>query len=397
MSKDTSRYVFIPVDCHEVRDTKTSFKKLCRACVPSAASTELITEMQSMQTKQHQQQTKSNGFGLSKLTNNSSKITRKKSNLSSHAEHYPHTASSAPNTTVSTSSGFFKQIQESRWFEQLQLIMNISNLVVDRMEEGASVMISLEEGWDLTTQVTSLAELWCDPYYRTIEGFSVLVEREWVSIGHRFSRRSNHTIDDQTGFAPVFLQFLDCVHQSLNQYPNAFEFNEFYLEFLAYHYVSNRFKTFLLDSELERVQFGLLNGAEFASSRNAAKKEFSLHTNVNHTQAISIPTNTSCIWQYILKVHYNSAKFFNFNYQPNMYTSLRPSSELYKLKLWKYYTKETLCTGPLYDLDLLTIGNLNNNNNSSGKVAATTPNSANNTNNQVNRKKKIVNLMLLLF
>lgn len=33
---------------------------------------------------------------------------------------------------------------------------------------------------------------------------------------------------------------------------------------------------------------------------------------------------------------------------------------MYKLKLWRYYTKETLCTGPLYDLDLISIGNLNN-------------------------------------
>lgn len=32
---------------------------------------------------------------------------------------------------------------------------------------------------------------------------------------------------------------------------------------------------------------------------------------------------------------------------------------LFKLKLWSYYTRENLCTGPMYDLDLLAIGNLN--------------------------------------
>jgi hypothetical protein len=253
--------------------------------------------------------------------------------------------------TISNGSlGFFKQIQDSKWFDQLQVIINLANLIVERIEESSSVMLSLEDGWDLTCQVSSLSQLLLDPYYRTIEGFCVLIEREWLSMGHRFSRRSNQTVDDQTGFSPLFLQFLDVVYQCLSQNPVAFEFNEFYLEFLAYHYVSNRFKTFLLDSELERLKFGILSELN-KKQDNSSSFSYSL--------ANSISSNTTCIWQYILKVHYNSAKFFNFNYQPNICKTLRPSAELYKLKLWRYYTKETLCTGPVYDLDLTTIGNLN--------------------------------------
>ena len=239
---------------------------------------------------------------------------------------------------------------------------------MEKMEDSASVMVALEDGWDLTSQVSSIAQLLLDPYYRTIEGFSVLVEKEWLAMGYRFTRRNNHTVDDQTGFAPVFIQFLDVIHQCLIQFPNAFEFNEFYLEFLAYHSVSNRFKTFLLDSELERFNFGLLTQTNRGATQNfnepSANLFSNLHTHVTFTQASSIPSNVTCIWQYILKVHYNSAKFFNFNYQPNMYGSLKPSSSLFNLKLWRYYTNETLCTGPVYDLDLLTIGNLNYSNNS---------------------------------
>jgi hypothetical protein len=116
------------------------------------------------------------------------------------------------------------------------------------------VLVHCSDGWDRTSQLTSLAMLLLDPFYRTLRGFAVLIEKEWVAMGHQFRTRCGHTA---RGFwsgqcAPVFLQWLECVWQVQRQNPTAFEFSERLLVFLAEHVYSCRFGTFLFDCERER-------------------------------------------------------------------------------------------------------------------------------------------------
>ena len=71
----------------------------------------------------------------------------------------------------------------------LVFAVQVAGAVTDLMDiQGSSVLLCLEEGWDLTCQVASLAQLCLDPFYRTIEGFRTLVEKEWVLAGHRYCR-----------------------------------------------------------------------------------------------------------------------------------------------------------------------------------------------------------------
>ncbi len=85
-----------------------------------------------------------------------------------------------------------------------------------------------------------------DSYYRTIEGFQILVQREWIAFGHKFGDRCGHGVgaNDTNERSPVFLQWLDCIYQLFIQNPVAFEFNEMFLVRQICFFFSNKSKYF---------------------------------------------------------------------------------------------------------------------------------------------------------
>ncbi|KAG7092604.1 hypothetical protein E1B28_008947 [Marasmius oreades] len=179
-------------------------------------------------------------------------------------------------------------LRRSGWLRHLSIVLEGINIITRNVHVNSShVLIHCSDGWDRTSQLSSLTQLCLDPFYRTIRGFEILIEKDWLSFGHKFLDRSGHLSSEkffvsppetnsgntgaeaaqgflasmQNRFAsqshiketsPIFHQFLEAVRQIQRQAPERFEFNERFLRQLYYHLYSCQFGTFLFNTEKER-------------------------------------------------------------------------------------------------------------------------------------------------
>uniref|UniRef100_A0A8C4Z4Z7 Myotubularin n=1 Tax=Gadus morhua TaxID=8049 RepID=A0A8C4Z4Z7_GADMO len=202
-------------------------------------------------------------------------------------------------------SHWLSSLESTHWLEHIKLVLAGAIRVADKVSGGKSVVLHCSDGWDRTAQLSSLAMLMLDSHYRTLRGFEVLIEKEWLSFGHKFASRighgdKNHADQDRS---PIFVQFIDCVWQMTKQFPTAFEFNERLLATVLEHLYSCRFGTFLFNCESMRE----LN---------------------------EVRSKTVSLWSY---VHSSSTRYLNPFYTPESGRVLYPVASMRHLELWVSY------------------------------------------------------------
>ncbi|XP_031979666.1 myotubularin-related protein 8 isoform X1 [Corvus moneduloides] len=152
-------------------------------------------------------------------------------------------------------SDFLTGLENSGWLRHIKAVMDAGVFLAKAVrEERVSVLVHCSDGWDRTAQVCSLAGLLLDPFYRTFKGFMVLIEKEWIAMGHKFSHRCGHLDGDPKEVSPVFTQFVECVWQLMQQFPCSFEFNERFLLEIHDHVYSCQFGNFLGTCHKEREE-----------------------------------------------------------------------------------------------------------------------------------------------
>ncbi|KAJ3109796.1 hypothetical protein HDU97_000026 [Phlyctochytrium planicorne] len=81
-------------------------------------------------------------------------------------------------------------LDKSGWLKHVKGVMEGASMIVQNVHIlNNPVLVHCSDGWDRTAQLCSLSEMCLDPYYRTFKGFQVLIEKEWVSFGHKFRDR----------------------------------------------------------------------------------------------------------------------------------------------------------------------------------------------------------------
>ena len=206
-----------------------------------------------------------------------------------------------------TNKTFWSQFESTGWLDFIMITIKRATEISKLVSDGNNVLIHCSDGWDRTPQLVTISQVLLDPYYRTFMGFAVLIEKDFLSFGHQFAKRSGITPKKNEGEnerSPIFLQFLDCIYQLLIQFPTEFEFNPDYLLFIAKYYNVNVFGTFMFNNEEERV-------------KNNARE------------------TTPSIWTYLLN---NKGKYTNPLYSANNSKRIiTPNYAYYSYKLWTSY------------------------------------------------------------
>jgi Leucine-rich repeat (LRR) protein/GTPase SAR1 family protein len=155
----------------------------------------------------------------------------------------------------------------ARWQQLIKELLDAAQQIAVLLMMGDSVLLHHSVSCDLDYCVSSLAQLILDGYYRTITGFAVLIEKDWVSYGYAFTHKIGHAREtDEFGEqSPSFQIFMECVWQLLLQYPMHFQFNEDLLIYILDSLYSCKFGTFLANSDRERSALRLYTPCVWAS------------------------------------------------------------------------------------------------------------------------------------
>ena len=81
-------------------------------------------------------------------------------------------------------------LRNSGWLNHIANMIEGTEMVARAVGLGGShILLHCSDGWDRTAQVSALAQIMLDPQYRTLEGFITLVQKDFLSFGHKFRER----------------------------------------------------------------------------------------------------------------------------------------------------------------------------------------------------------------
>jgi len=95
--------------------------------------------------------------------------------------HYKLMEIASDQRALSDTARYVKFVQASGYLQFAQKILEAVNLALGAiLEKERNVLVHCSDGWDRTGQLSGLTQIMLDPYFRTVEGFMRLIEKDWL-------------------------------------------------------------------------------------------------------------------------------------------------------------------------------------------------------------------------
>ncbi|VDK89263.1 unnamed protein product [Litomosoides sigmodontis] len=132
---------------------------------------------------------------------------------------------------------WYTLVDDTGWCALVFRCLQLSSEVIHRLiDNQRSVVVTDRDGFNASAVVSSLVQVCTDSFYRTIAGFSTLIEKEWIALGHPFGLNmfgctilSSIPHSRPKACTATFLLFLDCVAQLIRLHPLSFEYSHYLL------------------------------------------------------------------------------------------------------------------------------------------------------------------------
>src|SRR5699024_727238 len=86
-----------------------------------------------------------------------------------------------------------EELARCGWLIHISEVLGGADLIARQVGlRHSHVLVGCSDGWDGTGQLSALSQICLDPYYRTMEGFMILVKKDSLSFGHMFRHPSGH-------------------------------------------------------------------------------------------------------------------------------------------------------------------------------------------------------------
>ena len=196
------------------------------------------------------------------------------------------------------------KVCKTDWILQIENVLHCAQRIAYLLSQNENILIYCPPGNHGTAMLSSLAQIFVEPHYRTFDGFKSLFYKEWIYYRHNFVQRGQvfaekpgsessgganaPSKEDNGMFAgymnmfatqapksmaekkiePVFFLFLDCMTQLIKMNPLSFEMNVDYVASIANAVYSNRYFEFVQGDDYLPTQEEINQRSQVKTSAN---------------------------------------------------------------------------------------------------------------------------------